>query len=465
MKKTCLFCRNTRIFDIHKDFGNNSHTAKNDMLEFFGHQIESFLRPDDAICNTCMNIMDNVAKLKRRLLPLIFRSEPSNMEEDSKPLNFGKKWDIFASMNFDDENDPFLNSRSPTPSSLLTCKRIDIYESPLEMKIAEIERYRSLSRTSARSAADSEIVKAFTKKRGRRRKRGHNWSKRKNGRYSRTDAVTRRSVMSVYSTRSAVASRPVSSLSNLSTDSYESFYPPGMQPSTSAPAQEKKRVRHADENVEIKPKSVAKPQVKEIDLQEDELHECCMEGCTFICKDIDFMVQHKMTRHKQLALFRCNYCGKKYTSDADLEIHKRTHAEQYSCVICHKEFYFDRDLVQHWQEEHVKKSVPCPSCGKRFVDQNICNKHQKNVHKRNIPSRTDYNKENKNKEKEQSNSPNRDFEVRMLVQSSCSIPEILNAKEKSLQVSCSTTAMKLQETSIEHKYKFTGVPILTGFKV
>ncbi|XP_044255573.1 zinc finger protein 221-like [Tribolium madens] len=440
MQKTCLFCRNTRVFDIHKDFGNNSHTAKNDMLEFFGYQIESFLRPDDKICNTCMNIMDNVAKLKRRLLPLIFRSEPSNMEEDSKPINLGKKWDIFASMNFDDENDAFLNSRSPTPSSLLRCKRIDIYESPKEMKFAEIERYRSLSRTSlAKSTAESEIVNALSKKRGRRRKRGHNWSKRKNGRYSRisTETENRRSVMSVYSTRSTVVSRPISSMSNVSADSYESFYPPGMVATTSAPAQEKKRVRHADEYLEDKPtRSVAKPQEEEI--YEYELHACYVDGCTFFCEDIDFMEEHKITIHKLLALFRCNYCGKKYTSDTDLEIHKRTHSKQYSCVICHKEFYFDRDLIQHWQDEHVKKSVPCKYCGKRFVDQNICNKHQKNVHKRKIPSRIDY-----SKNEEQSNSPNRDFEVRTLVQANCNIFETTKPKEKPLQVSFATTQLEV----------------------
>jgi hypothetical protein len=37
--KTCLFCRNTRIFNIHNDYGNSSHTAKDDMLQFFGYQV------------------------------------------------------------------------------------------------------------------------------------------------------------------------------------------------------------------------------------------------------------------------------------------------------------------------------------------------------------------------------------------------------------------------------------------
>ncbi|RZC32790.1 zinc finger protein weckle-like, partial [Asbolus verrucosus] len=326
------------------------------MLQFFGYQIESHLRPDDAICNLCMNIMDNVAKLKRRLLPLIFRSEPSYME-DCKPLNFGKKWDVFASMNFDEDSDPFLNSRSPTPSNLLKCKRIVPYESPVEMKIAEIERNRSLSRiSSAKSEADSEIIKVFSQKKSRKRKRGHNWSRRKNGRYS-------------------TISLELSSPGTVSTEENNLRYLNGCL--------QNKRTR-----------SVSKRQEEEIRMyfKEDELHQCSEDNCSFICEDIDLMAQHKVTKHRQLALFWCNYCGKKYTSNGDLEIHKRTHAEQYSCAICHKEFYFDTDLLQHWQE-HVKKSIPCRYCGKRFVDKNVCKKHQQNVHKRNIPSRIDYNKD------------------------------------------------------------------------
>lgn len=91
--------------------------------------------------------MDHVAKLKRRLLPLIFRSEYSP-EEDIKPINFGKKCAFFASINFED--DPFFNNRSPTPSSLLKCQRVETYESPKEIKIAEIERYRSSSNNISR---------------------------------------------------------------------------------------------------------------------------------------------------------------------------------------------------------------------------------------------------------------------------------------------------------------------------
>lgn len=115
----------------------------------------------------------------------------------------------------------------------------------------------------------------------------------------------------------------------------------------------------------------------------------------------------------------------------DLEIHKRTHSEQYSCVICHREFYFDKDLVEHWTEEHVKKSVACEYCGKRFVDKNVCNKHQKNVHKRNVPSRIDYNSDH-NENVEQDRNSKKDFEVRILEQIDSNIPE---EKTEPLQVS------------------------------
>jgi hypothetical protein len=280
-------------------------------------QIESHLRPDDAICNLCMNIMDNVAKLKRRLLPLIFRSEPTYME-DCKPINFGKKWDVFASMNFEEDNDPFFGSRSPTPSNLLKCKRVVPYESPVEMKIAEIERHRSLSRMSAaRSDADSEIVNAFSQKRPKRKKRGHNWSRRKNGRYSRLSSDTRKSAAST-STRRSTRSRPISSISVMSTESYESFYPPAVESSSPITVtSEKNSLRYLDGCLQNKrTRSVSKQQEEEIRMyfKEDELHQCAEDRCTFICEDIDLMAQHKIMRHQQLALFWCNYCGKKYTS-------------------------------------------------------------------------------------------------------------------------------------------------------
>lgn len=172
-----------------------------------------------------------------------------------------------------------------------------------------------------KSDAESEIVKVFAKKRGRRRRRGHNWTRRKRSRYS--SMSTRSSAYSSYSPRSSLStmmSRPVTSFSDVSADSYETFYPPGLGPPSPAPSapSEKKRVRYKDgysEN-EKTTSCISKQQGEEIQnyVKEDELHECCISGCSFICEDIDFMAQHKISRHNQLALFRCNYCGKKYTS-------------------------------------------------------------------------------------------------------------------------------------------------------
>lgn len=89
-----------------------------------------------------MNIMDNVARLKKRLLPLIFRADTS-YSEDKKPTTFGKRWDVFRTKSFDHEVDPFFGSRSPTPRDLLKCKLVVPYTS--QETEEEGSRYRSLS--------------------------------------------------------------------------------------------------------------------------------------------------------------------------------------------------------------------------------------------------------------------------------------------------------------------------------
>lgn len=88
--------------------------------------------------------MDGVAQLKRQLLPQIFRSSSENMDEDQKPLNLGRKWHLFASMNYRDTGDsPVL--RAPTPS-LVHCTQVVPYKKAREMKKETEEHYRSLSK-------------------------------------------------------------------------------------------------------------------------------------------------------------------------------------------------------------------------------------------------------------------------------------------------------------------------------
>lgn len=101
-----------------------------------------------------MNIMDNVARLKRRLLPLIFRVDTS-YSEDTKPTTFGKRWDVFLTKSFDHEVDPFFGSRSPTPRDLLKCKLIVPFEN--QEKDDDRSRYRSLSELLHFAAAFKSI--------------------------------------------------------------------------------------------------------------------------------------------------------------------------------------------------------------------------------------------------------------------------------------------------------------------
>lgn len=102
----------------------------------------------------------------------------------------------------------------------------------------------------------------------------------------------------------------------------------------------------------------------------------------------------------------------------DLEIHKKIHSKQYSCDICHRKFYIDKDLKEHWTEEHFKKSVACEYCGKRYVDKNVCNQHQKSVHRKNDDYNSDY-----NENVEEDRNSNNHYKVRILEQINRNISE------------------------------------------
>lgn len=182
----------------------------------------------------------------------------------------------------------------------------------------------------ARSDADSEVANAFFvgKGKGKRRKRGHNWSRRKTGRYSNISVNTRKSVKSSVSTHSYAHSvesisrpRPVSVLSS---ESYESFYlgekPPSPEPDPEpvpSPVLRykngcllNKRTRSVSRLLE---QHVALSLIQD-DLEEEQEQSYKCPDCTFICINLDELTQHKIVHHRQLALFNCYPCGKRFTT-------------------------------------------------------------------------------------------------------------------------------------------------------
>lgn len=171
----------------------------------------------------------------------------------------------------------------------------------------------------AKSDSDKEVASAFFARRGRgkRRRRGNNWSRRKNGRYSNMSDV-RKSAMSNYSVETKSRPRP---LSVQSSESYESFYL-GEKSCTLVEEPESTSVLRYKNGFLLnkRTRSVSRLLEQHIatfqDYQEDEeeLQKCLENGCNFISDNLDELTQHKILNHKQLALFICYPCGKRFTT-------------------------------------------------------------------------------------------------------------------------------------------------------
>ena len=101
--------------------------------------------------------------------------------------------------------------------------------------------------------------------------------------------------------------------------------------------------------------------------------------------------------------FKCNFCGKSYTSKGILITHlKKIHNERYKayqCKFCSESFFKKNDIVQHRDISHQEdsntisnsedvsfidysseKNFKCNSCGKSFTTKGVLLTHLKNIH-------------------------------------------------------------------------------------
>ncbi|KAJ8936656.1 hypothetical protein NQ318_020636, partial [Aromia moschata] len=264
---------------------------------------EPYLSPTDFVCNVCMNMLDNVAKLKRRLWPLVCHAN-----QDCKPIKLGKIWDIFASLKFEEDDDDEEHSipcRTPTPSSLLTIKYSEAYNHRLEDKIAREERYRSLSRASSgfgRSSASvaSEVQSIFSKK--KRKKKGHNWTRQKRHVKSpATSEFSHRSYLRCSRSNFSDWERSYSPLSDSPNINYYS--------ARKSPVKKKGLVYHNKGwLVKKRTRSVSRAQ------ETDKKKYCGEKGCPLYFEDVDVLNHHRIIDHNILALHYCEECSLRYTT-------------------------------------------------------------------------------------------------------------------------------------------------------
>lgn len=80
--------------------------------------------------------------------------------------------------------------------------------------------------------------------------------------------------------------------------------------------------------------------------------------------------------------YLCKFCGKGFSSPANLEPHLRTHTGErpFGCMVCGKHFSQYWNLKIHKNVHTGERPYACPLCGERFADPSNLKKHQKRHH-------------------------------------------------------------------------------------
>ncbi|XP_028256261.1 uncharacterized protein LOC114432430 isoform X2 [Parambassis ranga] len=81
--------------------------------------------------------------------------------------------------------------------------------------------------------------------------------------------------------------------------------------------------------------------------------------------------------------FQCNLCDKKFIRGVELNVHLRWHngEKRHWCPYCGKGFLDYNNLKRHKYTHTGEKPHPCPHCPKHFTQSGHLKKHVKNVHK------------------------------------------------------------------------------------
>lgn len=67
-------------------------------------------------------------------------------------------------------------------------------------------------------------------------------------------------------------------------------------------------------------------------------------------------------------MYRCNLCGKEYSTKYKFIIHEKTHTLKYKCDKCHEVFQYNHLLHLHEGIKHGSKRYECKICNKSFED-------------------------------------------------------------------------------------------------
>ncbi|XP_060531098.1 zinc finger protein 624-like [Cylas formicarius] len=372
----CMFCKRTgeRTFNLYSQYGNAPNSIRDDMVELFGLEIESYLdEMEDYVCNVCMNMLDNITKMRRYMMNII-----RSPREYKYAMKFGRFWDAFASYKFNECDfdaelitpsrtpTPLLKSRTPKSSSLVTHRVSREYDDPLDEAVGKSEQHRSESRSSSRSCerSDDEVKKYFvnTKK---KKLRGHNWSRRSR----RRDGLS-----SSGSTHRTPSHTPKSRQIRSAQSAGKDWTP-------------KPIILEYDINGELLRKRtrsvnhLEKLQEERKYRESSKVYQCEDDSdCSVYMEDLKLFTDHRISEHGKLALYPCLECSATYTTPSHLRIHEKCHdLTPRLCLMCGSLIDNFVDLQKHL-DEHLEYSTPCAYCDFSFTSKLILEKHVQTSH-------------------------------------------------------------------------------------
>ena len=95
-------------------------------------------------------------------------------------------------------------------------------------------------------------------------------------------------------------------------------------------------------------------------------------------------IQHQPPefQEKRRAVFRCDQCGKTFSKNWGLTIHKRIHADvkPFKCTLCNYSGVQKIHLLQHYRTHTNERPYRCSICGSAYMSSTALNLHIRTKH-------------------------------------------------------------------------------------